>query len=749
MVTLALSPVTAQAPKAAARNQGRRARAIAGQSSIVDSRKTRNPFQSPPEMDRLDFNDLKLQVGSFENRHPADVDAPDRFELLCYNGKPVGPTIRVRRGKTFHIHLTNQLDPSADPDPQKPTDGNPTYPASAVAQQPHDLCTTNLHTHGLHVSPANNADNILDVAVGPKGDKVNKSEFTFEYTVPGDHPSGTFWYHPHRHGSVAYQLSNGVAGALIVEGSKEDTIPDLDDVPEIAAAKERILVFQLYNYRKGDDNVGRIDASTIYNVTPDAFACTAIKMSGPAPVGDTPQVTAINGVINPVIHIAPGQVQRWRMIHAAWDMNRNLSIYTDGDVPATDMKFNEIALDGLATGKMVEKTAVALAPGQRSDALIQAPLLGEGEGERVYHLYQDNTPATGSPHGRPQDKFYLAKIVVRGEPCRMHLPDPSSLARYQPFAPIGDEELSDPSSFPNGLVFSATDGGSMAPNDVPHYTVNGKAYDANAAVQIRLNTAEQWTISAQSVDGKSSHPFHIHVNPFQVVQHKDAQGTISLRNEWRDTLFISEGESYTIRSRFKDFVGKTVIHCHILDHEDQGMMMNIEFIPPYQTPDASKPVVLKPAFFPAPAMKLADAAGAWLDLAEFRGRNVALVFFQGAECAHCAEKLRDLVRDARGSTGPAAEIVAVSSRRVADAGRTLKALGVSASDRFHLLVDEGHRAFRDFGCYGGGPKHGLFLIDGGGVVRARYVGETPFGDTREAVRRVNTLTPAGGESASR
>jgi len=324
----------------------------------------------------------------------------------------------------------------------------------------------------------------------------------------------------------------------------------------------------------------------------------------------------------------------------------------------------------------------------------------------------------------------------------MRLPDASALARFQPFAPVGDEELSKTPSFPKGLVFSATDGGGTDTNDkLPHYTINGKAYDPNGVVQIRLNTAEEWTISAEIVNGVSNHPFHIHVNPFQVVQHTDSLGNISPRDEWRDTLYVPEGESYKIRSRFKDFVGKTVIHCHILDHEDQGMMLNIEFIPPYQTPVTAKPVALKAARFPAPALTLVDAAGAARDLAEFRGRKVALVFFQGAECAHCAEKLRDLVRDARGSTDPDTEIVAVSSRRVADTGRTLRALGVLPSDRFHLLVDEGHRAFRNFGCYEEGPKHGLFLIDGEGVVRALYVGDTPFDDTREAVRRLNNLAP--------
>jgi peroxiredoxin len=76
----------------------------------------------------------------------------------------------------------------------------------------------------------------------------------------------------------------------------------------------------------------------------------------------------------------------------------------------------------------------------------------------------------------------------------------------------------------------------------------------------------------------------------------------------------------------------------------------------------------------------------------------------------------------------------------------LRALGVAASDRFHLLIDEGHRAFRAFGCYEGGPRHGLFLIDRDGVIRAKYTGDTPFDNNGEAIRKVRQLAAAGRNS---
>jgi FtsP/CotA-like multicopper oxidase with cupredoxin domain/peroxiredoxin len=707
------------------------------QTSLELASKTTAEFRQPPELAYQDFNELAVRVGSFDNPGAAELKLPSRFQLLCYNGESVGPTIRVRRGTTFHIRLKNELP---DPKGAKGAKGAP-----AGAEQPHDLCTTNLHTHGLHVSPVGSADNIF-LDVGPQ------QEFTFEYTVPADHPAGTFWYHPHHHGSVAYQLSNGLAGALIVEGGPHDGIPDLDDVPEIAAARERILLFQLYNYRvdpAGKDGVARIDARTIYDVAPDAPACPAIPVPDPDPT-EVGQATAINGVINPIIRLAPGEVQRWRMIHGAWDVERRLYLSDATGKAATDLRFYEIALDGLATGGLGAKgndpndpnaVLVELAPGQRSDVLIQAPALRDGERERVYYLRQsaqDGTPM-------PPENLILAKIVVGGPPHPMRLPDPRALVRCQPFAPVRDDELAgtDRSELATrGLNFFATAPGAK----VPKFTINNKTFSQyQSPVQIRLNTAEEWKVTAVSQD----HPFHIHVNPFQVVMRASADGkNCRPVNVWRDTLYVRAGESYLIRSRFKDFLGKSVIHCHFLDHEDQGMMVPIEFIPPYQVP---RPAVvarsqeLRPMGAPAPALKLSTPEGTEHELARLRPRPVLLVFFLGLECKHCTEQLARLVREAREACGGETELVAVSSRPVPDAARARKQLGVRAGDRFHLLIDTEHRAFRAFGCDRDGPEHGLFVVDPAGVLRAGYTGPAPFADLPAVFRCFQALSTTGAK----
>jgi FtsP/CotA-like multicopper oxidase with cupredoxin domain/peroxiredoxin len=655
---------------------------------------------------------LTVSTKSFPTPNADEVGAA-QFQLLCYNNQPVGPTIRVRRGTTFHIRVKNDLKDKA---PGK-------HPANqtGINETPFEFCTTNLHTHGLHVSPGARADTAQNISLGDNIFKEIKpgDELTYEYTLGADHQSGTNWYHPHKHGSVAYQLSNGLAGALIVDGRPGDGIADLEDIPEIAGAKEQILVFQLYTFGVDDKKVGRIDAyqpppstGTIYNVKPDSNSCSDITIPTPPP--SPMQATAINGMLNPVIEIAPGEVQRWRLIQGSWNQNRELTIVENdkAQTPAKDIKFHEIAIDGIATGTMVAKSnsgtdkdpkayPVTLAPGQRSDVLIQAPLCEDGK-DRIYHLMQDL-----AEDGTDVPKLnYIAQISVKGKPRPMRLPDPRALAKCQPFASIRDEELTtadkDKSGIAkHGLTFFGSD-----PKFT--YTISGKTFTHWDPVEIRVDSAEEWTITA-SLDSDSGHPFHIHVNPFQVVMKKVSDGkteTCSPMNVWRDTLFIKQGESYTIRSRFRDFLGDSVLHCHILDHEDQGMMMPIRFIPKHNSPNdpfvkvrVNPPEKLKMGSAPAPALKLLDTAGRTCHLDQLKGRNVVLVFFQGAECSHCVEDLQNLVLAARASFGADTELVAVSSREVGDSDKALKVLGVVSSDRFRLLVDEKHKAFRAFGCY--------------------------------------------------
>jgi FtsP/CotA-like multicopper oxidase with cupredoxin domain len=146
-----------------------------------------------------------------------DMGAPKPVRTYTYDGIVPGYTWEVRAGDLLTVNLRNHL-PKVPPQPAMTMD------------RPHEWTTTNLHTHGLHVSPSGNADNIF-LAI-PPGDRQH-----YEIPIPEDHPAGIFWYHPHHHGAVCQQVRAGMAGLIIVRG-------DLDEVPEVKAAKERILVLQ-------------------------------------------------------------------------------------------------------------------------------------------------------------------------------------------------------------------------------------------------------------------------------------------------------------------------------------------------------------------------------------------------------------------------------------------------------------------------------------------------------------------------
>ena len=718
-------------------------------------------FRNPVSASRLHGTDifmLCLSKGTFPcaEAHSIDPTFPAAFELLCYNHQPVGPTIRIRRGETFCIHLANLLDP------------DPTgliYPQSSTsAETAHQLGSTNLHTHGLHVSPDGDSDNIF-VSVDPVDparpidSDSPYNEHLFRYAVPSDHPAGTFWYHPHRHGSVAYQLANGLAGALIVEGDKHNP-RDLESISEIAAAgehdpkdpqhdHERIVVIQMYSFfRQGADSIGRIDAQQIYNYyfddstkTPDPKGSASIDVTGVIPTN--PTVWPINGVISPTFVIAPGEVQRWRMIYSGADVVQPLA-WLDEKMQTTDeIQFNEIAVDGLATGAMTVQKELDLAPGQRSDDLIQCP---EKPKSSIFYLVQLPTPNGLVTRGRRiASTHYLAKLVVQGPPQHMHLPDPTHdpqvaarLRACRPFAPIAKADCTAP-SIPGGkLDFLGQDpvNGNLA---TATYTINGKTFHQSAPVPIDVGHAEEWTLSAPSGQ-LGGHPFHIHVNPFQVVRYKGPNGKEQVYHDyWRDTLFVPPGGEYTIRMYFKsDCVGDSVLHCHILDHEDQGMMMCLRFRDPngkLAVVGPGCPVqVLAPANAPAPAIKLRSKNG---KNHEFRDHITVLVFLRGLACAHCASELRDLIDKLREARIPKVRVLAICSESISDREDALRILGVTAADQVDVQIDKERSAFRDYGCFDRGePTHGLFVIDDHATIRASYRGESPFDATSEVIQSV-------------
>src|SRR4051812_15484663 len=206
--------------------------------------------------------DFDLNVAYTDNKiwNPA-TQRFDKVHLRSYTGEGVNPdapyvapVIDVRPGQTISMTLHNKL----------PADPSCTAHGGNV-NKPHCFNGTNLHSHGLWVSPSGNSDNVL-LSINPGVD------FQYIYNLPPDHPAGTFWYHSHRHGSTALQVSSGMAGALIVRGDRMPTPTTSGDIDvilknaDLTAMEDRTLVLQQIQYACLD-SAGKVKVRTEPNPT--------------------------------------------------------------------------------------------------------------------------------------------------------------------------------------------------------------------------------------------------------------------------------------------------------------------------------------------------------------------------------------------------------------------------------------------------------------------------------------------------
>src|SRR5262245_11554992 len=292
-----------------------------------------------------------------------------RLYLRAYEGG-LGPTLRMQPGETLKIRLINDLPPNRD-----------VLPANLSI--PHQFNNTNFHFHGAHCSPGGIADNVMRSMAPGKA-------YDIEITLPADHTRGTYWYHPHHHGSADVQVASGMAGAIIVEG-------DFADVPEIAQARERVMLLTQVVF----------DAFYMFEDFGTLFPETATRF------------LAINGQRRPTIDMRPGEVQRWRLVGSQYQDNMLLEL--DGH------RLNVIAYDGIQLGALQEMKQLLMAPGQRADVLVQAG--GPGTYELNAMPFDELHPMATGP---------LARVVVAGAPLPMKLP--AALPK-PPLEAIRDSEI--------------------------------------------------------------------------------------------------------------------------------------------------------------------------------------------------------------------------------------------------------------------------------------------------------------------
>ena len=530
--------------------------------------------------------DLRSRNGTLEVDLTAynSPDAVNGSTAFCFTDAAghESPNLRVSPGDLVILHLRNRM-----------TDLGPSKTIQAGAQAAGDAhamkmpaangCTsgmmgplsTNLHFHGLTIPPVCHQDDVMKTSVQP-GD----APFEYRFHIPADEPPGLYWYHPHIHGFSKQQVLGGASGALIVEG--------IERAKKMAAGlPERVLIIR-------DQDLVNPNAQPAQSepVTPkfliDRDGDAANNGTG---FGKPAKDLSINYVPVPypdytpaILEMKPGEKQVWRVLNASAITYLNLEVLVDRAAQPLGL----IAMDGVPMGEGQPwgdapnpQTHIALPPGARAEFIVTGPAEGETG------LLVTRTVDTG-PGGENDPNRMLAKIVATPaapEPRSQLANAPEALpAPVLPWlgsvAPVRvrhlyfSEKLTNPNDPTSAVEFYLTVDGQEA-----------KMFDMNADMPniiAQQGTVEDWVIENRS---NELHAFHIHQLHFLLV---DYSGKPVNEGFLRDTVNVPyyNGHalaypSVTVRMDFRDpnTVGDFVYHCHLLEHEDKGMMGSIRVIP--------------------------------------------------------------------------------------------------------------------------------------------------------------------------
>jgi FtsP/CotA-like multicopper oxidase with cupredoxin domain len=458
----------------------------------------------------------------------------------CYvymNGNtPVeAPTLRLNPGDQLVLNFRNNITVT-EPKRPLPSRHAPSEPMEmgdmAAAKAKHDPClggmvdatTTNIHYHGLNVPPVCHQDEVVNTIIPNDG-----VPFQYSIQIPANDPPGLYWYHPHPHGFSAPQVYGGAAGALIIDGSN----PLTDGLPE------RLLAI-----RENVDAVIEEDGQFTLNFEPSAYPRKPL----------------------PVINVKVGQKEFWRFLNASTNGFVSLQVLSNGP-----QQLQLVSLDGIPLTTPIMTTTISIPPAGRAEFIVT----GLAENSASYLVTQGfNTGPIGDPMGAAR----LANIIVAaGNSSVKKAPAPAPSVNAKRFSGLASVKPSATRS----LYFSEQDVGTNGPAQF-FITVAGqrpRIFDAMnpPAIETKIGAVEDWTVANRTAE---AHAFHIHQLHFLVtaingvpVPDPQMMDTVTVPN-WTGS---GPYPSVTVRMDFRDpeIAGSFVYHCHILDHEDGGMMATI------------------------------------------------------------------------------------------------------------------------------------------------------------------------------
>lgn len=509
---------------------------------------------TPPE--------LKSQNGvlevSFKFQTVTDAQGLVRYCYVTDTGLEA-PTLRVNPGDTLTIHFQNNLPASAASADGNMAGMNMTLSSSdasgigAACNGAMSADATNIHFHGTNVSPVCGQDEVVHTLVQPG------QSFDYNVKIPANEPPGLYWYHPHPHGFSEGQVQGGATGALIVEG-----LQNVD--PALAGLPERTFVVRdqvLPNSELNDDNIPAWDLSLNY-----------IPVTYP---NYTPAI----------IQTPAGEQELWRVANTAADTILDLQYLVNG----TAQSLQVVAIDGypIAAGTSgqlsANETSILLPPGARAEFVVTTPKVGDKAQLTTQYW---NT----GPDGDFDPTRVLATVVgvasqgnaIASDASRTgRLPSSVHPAKVERFAALADatpvaqrnlyfsEVLENPSDPNSPTNFYITEEGQQP----ALFTMNQPPN-----IVVHNGTVEDWVVENRA---EEDHIFHIHQIHFQVLEINGVAVNDPAVRDTVDLPYWSGSGPYPsvkLRMDFRDanIVGTFVYHCHILQHEDAGMMGEIQVL---------------------------------------------------------------------------------------------------------------------------------------------------------------------------
>jgi suppressor of ftsI len=435
---------------------------------------------------------------------------------FSFEGKQDPPVIRASPGDSIRLTYRNEMSPTIH---------------GKCATGP-CMNMTNLHFHGLHVSPNAPQDDVLSMVAMP-GETLD-----YKVEIPLNQPPGLYWYHTHPHGESNKQVLDGMSGAIVIEGVERY-------VPEVARIRERVLVLRDKAFEEADPQAEQL--KRVVEVPAQRCGSSTDELE---------RVFTVNGAVRPEIPIAAGERQFWRVVNASADLYADLRI--DGE------QLEIVALDGMPLGYHDPKhptrfaSHVLLAPSGRLEAIVTGPMAHAGAKLRTRCF---DTGADGDPN----PAMVLADLVdaKKATPTARHEDRQKAVVVALPQTKLA------------GLKTQAPDYTVTFTEDKEGFYINGKKFGLTDAPMTVVHTGDyhHWRIVNKTHE---VHPFHIHQVHFLFYatnDHSEAEPA------WLDTVNVPVEGSVDLIMDFTDPIirGVSLFHCHLLSHEDKGMMAKILF----------------------------------------------------------------------------------------------------------------------------------------------------------------------------